>query len=255
MMKYVGLILNLTFVFSAIAQDTSFVKRPLSGSGDVIKKVNVINNPGINDLYHIYQNIGSRYSKDDAINAIAEQKDSVIPSLEQLLFTTKFIDQRISTPDSGEAFEVRVPQMILAVKTLELIGTENAYHTLIKTAKAHRSAYVRSFALQSVASSLHEKVKAEKVIPNRDVIDLLIQNCNDDTFIGEHQKTIKQIADDGLTQWIGFTFSDPKFDEEIKALRLLNPSLTHKDFGKKWLRENEPKIAWNKETGHFEVKK
>jgi hypothetical protein len=238
------------------AQDTTQNRN--ASQGNLIASNSRINfplRPNEIDLFSIYLGSGKNYTREESISAIAAKGDTVISPLETLLFMEKFTGLNLKTPENGESIEVFAPQMVMALTSLEQIGSEKAFIVITEVALTHKSPYVRSFALRALAGSLHERVMKVKVSPKADVIDAFIQSCDDSTFIGEHQKTIKQIADDGLTNWLGFTFDDPQFDQ---AKGKLIKDKTFKgtiDFAKNWRINNAPQISWNKDVGHFEVKK
>jgi len=228
---------------------------PVSLAKPAAKTMLVSPNSTAQEIFYLFHASGSKYSRQEAIDAVAEKGDALVPELEKLLRMQKVTATNIAMPDTGESIEVFAPQLAMAVTTLEQIATPMAYAVVIRVAATHVSPYVRSRALRVLTTSYHEKAKNDNITPQSDVLDLLIQNSDDEAFIGEHQKTIKQIAQEGLTQWLGFTFDDPRFDNE-KALDKKAKTFTNtKDFATQWRKANALKTTWNKETAHFEVKK
>jgi hypothetical protein len=219
------------------------------------KQSNLIQISTPNELFNIFHSAKGSQGRQELIEAVAEKGDTLVPVLDQMLFTEKFTKLNFAIPDTGESIEVFAPQMVMGIKALEEIGSDSAYAVIAKVAATHKSLYVRSFALEAMVSSMHEKVRQGKIHPRVDAIDILIQNSEDNTFIGEHQKTVKQIANEGLIRWLGFTFDDPQLEPERKLAKKDKSIRTTRDFAQKWRKSNDAKLAWNKDTGHFELLK
>jgi hypothetical protein len=187
----------------------------------------------------------------EAIERAAKKGEKAISGLEGILFSESI---RSSRPGTIEG-EMMNPNRILVALALEKIGSMKAFDVLIEAAMTHNNVEVRAVALNIINTSYNAKVKSEILKPKKVVVDALLRNSDDSTFIGYLQKPVCQIAQEGLMIWLGLDFGDPIFQDECVKAGKDQKKTSATEYSRLWWKENGTKLNWNKESQHFEAQK
>jgi len=100
---------------------------PISLAKPPVKTMLVSPNSTAQEVFDLYHNAGSRYTRQEAILAVADKGDTLVPVLDQLLSMSKVTASKIAMPDTRESLEVLAPQLAMAVTTLEETATPKVY--------------------------------------------------------------------------------------------------------------------------------
>lgn len=89
--------------------------------------------------------------------------------------------------------------------------------------------------------------------PDKRIVHILLQNADDTTFIENCNEALGKIAREGLLNWIGVDYGElPAAQGSSNASDGL--AAQGKDTREQWWTNNKDKLAWNTNTGRFEVK-
>jgi hypothetical protein len=184
-----------------------------------------------------------------ALPEVIRMGDRAVPVLEGLL-----TDPAFCKPSSKN--DTLRSCGILAVSALEAIGTQAAYNVLVQTVQMHPDTDVRASALKALAVTYHGSDQLEKFVPDKDILHLFLQ-CVDDTTQGALQsKCLGGIARDGLINWLGRDFGEPRG----MSTMVVNPStasastagkITTVESHESWWQTHAGNIVWNSSSGCF----
>jgi hypothetical protein len=242
MKSAVAVVFIIAFSFSLLAQDSSQIILP-----EPQPIIEAPKGPPLSDT-PTAQEFAELFTCGDlgpyeAVDRAAEKGDKAVAGLTELLFFEGIRSSR-PQPISGEMMP---PNRVLVVLALEKIGSPDAFDALIRAATTHANPEIRAVALNIINTSYNKKMKSEKLKPQKELVDALLRNADDSTYIGYLQKPVNQIAQEGLMIWLGLDFGDPVFaDERLKASKN-GKEATAPECGRLWWKKNKAKTKWNKE--------
>jgi hypothetical protein len=232
------------------AQDTNLVNINHSADAFTAVKLPLLSAvPTSKELSTLFWATGSQLDSKIAIQMAAAKGDGAIPGLAQLLVG----NSGLIGATSVSASDTLIPTKLYALSTLELIGSPAAISVILQSLASEKSPVIRAYGLNAVSKTYYKKVQAENLTPVQEIITALFQNVDDQTYIGDFQKSVGQIAYEGLMCWIGLDFGDPQFADARMQAGGAQGSFSPAVYRKLWWNQNAGKLAWNGATGHFEV--
>ncbi len=138
------------------------------------------------------------YTAIEALRKIVERKDKAIPALQY------YLNVQIDSIKRND-FD---PSKIYAVLALEAIGTKQSYEVLTQLAINHSEAEVRGTALKTLSNSYYSRVVEDSLKPNKDIVHILLNQCDDTTYVNFCHKRIGDIAREGIKNWLGVDYGE-----------------------------------------------
>ncbi len=209
--------------------------------------------PSAQEITDFFLSTGKDLDPKVAVKTVSERGASAISGLREILFSERVRSSQAVPVDTGDS-SFDFPQgRFYAVSALVTIGSDSAMIVLVQAAVTHKLPEIRAFALNAVAKTYYDKVRSEGLTPAENILDVLFRCADDPTYDGTLQKTVSQIASDGLVCWLGLDFGDPQFKEARIKAGGGQQEMAPETFRQLWWKENCGKLVWNKDTGHFEV--
>ncbi len=199
-----------------------------------------------------------------ALPAAIGKGDAAVPSLDTVLFSDPIVEiihrkVRIGGggPDAGSTMDVADTvrlNRLFAAMALEAIGSRASYPVLLSAVQRHDDVDIRGMALRALAGTFHEGERLEKFIPDKELVHLLLVNVDDTTRVPYLQKSLGQIAREGLIAWLKQDFGEP----QGKNRRLRDAKGGDRgslaEYREEWWQLNASKISWDDPTRSFRVR-
>ncbi len=173
------------------------------------------------------------------LSAVTERKDNALSALSSILNDT-LISQK---------------SKLYAVLSLEGINTSAAYTVLSKIAVTHPDKEIKGVSLRSLSSNYYGKVVNENLIPDKEVIHLLLSNCDDTTSVDFCNKRIGEIAREGINTWTGKDYGNLSLETKTIKVGKSKTEMTLQQYREWWWLMFKDKLLWNKEAMRYDVKK
>lgn len=174
--------------------------------------------PTCQELINLFQSVGNQIDQDAAAIVVASKGDSAVPALSQILSLETIPNPHPMSIDTGNGKVPFTYGKLMAITALEKIGSPKAFSVILLTADSYGISEVRASALNSVATSYHDKALKGILTPNPQVLGTLINSVDDSTYIWFLHKTIGHVASEGVLSWMGIDFGDPQYkDARTKA--------------------------------------
>lgn len=185
----------------------------------------------------------------EVLAKIVARKDDAVPALEEFLFA-KPTKEKVK-----DSIAAANPNILYGVLALEAIATRAAYKVLGRAVLTHPNNEVRGTALRTFALSYYYRTKSDTVVPEKEVVHLLLRNTEDTTFIDYCGKRIGEIAREGVKNWTGKNLGDlPKQKAKIRIGKD-KKEMSVEESREEWWQRHSDKLAWNKKTKLFETQK
>jgi len=147
-----------------------------------------------------------------------------------------------------------------AVYALDAISSSAAEELLMTAAGSHPDINIRGLALKTVACNIYYRLKNNSMpagnnslTPDKEIVHIMLDNADDTTFVSCCKEAIGKIAREGLKNWTGQDYGDLPNQKNL-SVNSMNASLSMKAYREQWWQNNNSKLNWNSNTGHFELK-
>jgi len=206
--------------------------------------------PSAPELAEIFINTGSgKLDPFASLPLVISRGDNAVPALQGVLTNPALV----GTSSGNDTLH---PKMLFAVLALEGIGTQAAYTVLTQTVSTHPDIEVRGEALQALAVTYHGTDQLARIVPDKELLHLFLQNVDDTTQSLLMGRTLGQIARTGLITWLGKDFGEPqgKLSPVVVPSSSSNSpptTITAAASHEAWWQSHNSKIAWNSATSQF----
>jgi hypothetical protein len=168
---------------------------------------------------------------------VIELGDSVVPALASIL--SGYVPSA-----TGGALTISTDEMkrirAYAIASLEAIGTQSAFTVLFGIASSTGDVDHRGAALRAIGIAFHMNAYLDSNTPDSEIIHLLVLNVDDTTFVAGYQKTIGQIAREGLIEWMNWDPGEPQLNfPQAASMREL------------WWQSLKDQISWDLDSRLF----
>jgi len=188
------------------------------------------------------------FNSDDNISAterIIKNKNEAIPALRDFMYS-------FSLRDIKTGNEVN---RLYGLFALEGIETIESYDLIKQIAAMHPETEIKGKSLQILSNGYYSKVVTEGITPSKDIILLLLQNCDDTSFVEVCKKRIGEISREGLKKWIGLEYGDLESHVKTVFVTKLKKELRLSDYREWWWSQNSAYIQWNSKLMQFLIQK
>lgn len=190
----------------------------------------------------------------EVLGFVVQCGEKAVPGLEEILYSdipkTSVIARMESDSGVVEVSRAR-PGKIYASLALEAIGTASAIKILFRAALDHADRLVRTYALNVMGTTALSLTRGGQVIPDKEVIHLLLRHVDDSTRSTFFQKTVGEIARDGLRNWLQMDLGD--LNPAVKSLRMGSEDIPISEYRDNWWSENRDHIVWSDSKKSFEI--
>lgn len=146
-----------------------------------------------------------------------------------------------------------LPNRLLAVEALVKIHSTDAFFGLVESLVGEPDKEIKGRALSALAAEYHSAAVMGEAEPRGEILQAFISNLGNETYVGSLQKTLGQISQEGLVNWLGLDFGDRVFEQERIAAGEGMEDVGAVKYASIWWEKNASKLRWNKESSHFEV--
>jgi hypothetical protein len=183
---------------------------------------------------------------------VASLGDNVISALRGFLFATPIV--KVAVFDSTGAVKDSViappPNRVYGVLTLDLIGTPSAYQVLGDVVRLDTIGEVRGAALRAFAMNCYSRVQQGSLLPDKEVVHLLLGSMDDTTFVRGCSMAMGTIARQGLKNWTGTDYGEI-LPDTLKAKDEKTLGMSLDQYREQWWQQNSATMQWNSNAGSF----
>jgi hypothetical protein len=217
-----------------------------------VQKDTISENPTINEINNLFQ-LATNGRRDPfrIIALVSSRKDNSVPGLNAFLFTDnmKIKDSTVKITANKQ----------YAVYALDAIGSAAAEELLINAAGSHPDINIRGLALNTVACNFYYRLKnnnmsagSNSLTPDKEIVHIMLENADDPTPVPCRNEALGKIAREGIKNWTGLDYGDLPNQKNLNV-NSMNASLSMKAYREQWWQNNNSKLNWNSNTGHFEI--
>lgn len=190
----------------------------------------------------------------EVIRKISERKADAIPILTKLL---SYHDEEKSENSNDSLLEI-VTVKLYAVYCLEVIGGQSAIDVLTISFPLQNNPEIQGAILNVFARSFYEQISGSnnQLAPPKEIIHLLLKNADNDAMVQRFDKSVGQIAREGLQRWMGIVFDAIAPGQTVKVKESnAKVEMTAKQY-REWLwKKYSNRLTWNKTTNLFQITK
>lgn len=209
--------------------------------------------PTSQEIADLFVAANANFTIDDAVRLVAKKGDGAVPALEQLIFSRTIVGSKRIEGDTSNGTITFAPRKIHALFVLESICTPSAVAVLLRIVREYDDATLRGYALNAINRTYYQQVRKQNIAPDKAVVAELFRCANDQFYVAALQKTISQIAKEGIFLWLGVDFGDPQFQEERIKAGMDGKELNSDDYRKVWWDAKSQVLTWNGNVGRFEA--
>jgi hypothetical protein len=180
----------------------------------------------------------------ELIQTVIQRGEDAVPALDAILAAQ-------NPPDTSLITNALHSIALYSVQALEAIGGQSAFASLCRVATTHRSLDVRGSALNALANAFPSEDSAHLVTPDTDLVHMFLRNVDDTTMVISVQKSLGQIARDGLLNWTGWNFGEPQGKDKLVHIDELQSEVPLSTCRELWWESNGASVRWDAEKGRF----
>ncbi len=213
--------------------------------------------PSVVDLTRLFtETTVGQHDPFQVLPSVASLGDKVVPQLRGFLFETPVIKFPVldSTGAVVDSVIAPPPNRIYGALALDLIGTPAAYQVLTTAARTDTNCEVRASALKSFATNNYYRVMEGSLLPDNEVLHLLLGAMDDTTYVKGCFMKMGDIARQGLKNWTGVDYGEVLPDSlRVNDEKTFGMALAQ--YREQWWQKNSVGVQWNKDTRCFDLPK
>ena len=155
---------------------------------------------------------------------------------------------------SDEVTDFLTKRAVLVTKALLWIGNSRSVLTLLEVSTSCANEQVRSQALDAIAREFYSASLSSDATPPKEIVHALLTSVDDDSYVGDLQVRVGDIAREGLSNWLGMDFGEPRGSAVRIKVGKEKQEMTLREYREWWWNRNSGNLEWDRITGRFIIR-